>query len=395
MRIAHICTTFTHASGLNLLLSLAEDQKRRGWEVEFITGRNASADTVSEMNNRGFKVTQIKSLTKYIHPLNDLKALCDLADYIKIRRFDLVHTYLAKAGIIGRVGAKIAGTKVIIHTVRGATFAPTMPKSKRFLLKSMEKLAALFSDQLVFVGQELRDGYVQAGVCTPHKASVIYNCLELSPFISAGNISNEERQRRRQAIGLGPQDIVLGAVSRIVPWKGYHYALELVKELIQEFPVKMVIVGDAVVPAELAYKHELLDIVKNFGIEKEVIFTGWQQNPAYYYSVFDIYLLTSLPLEGVSRSILEATAAGLPVVGFECYGVRETLGEAARLVASRDLPALSREVREEIAGLPGNGHRPKKNRDLLRKLQERHSKERMVREYQELYNRLLHNMSFK
>jgi glycosyltransferase involved in cell wall biosynthesis len=125
------------------------------------------------------------------------------------------------------------------------------------------------------------------------------------------------------------------------------------------------------------------------GIENEVIFTGWQQNPSYYYSIFDIYLLTSMPMEGLPGSLLEATAAGVPVAGFECYGVREILGNDARLVPSKDLSALSREVRREIARLPENRCPPKKNPDLIRRLQERHSVERMVREYRDLYDRVL------
>jgi glycosyltransferase involved in cell wall biosynthesis len=392
MKIAHICTTFTHASGLNLLLLLAEDQKRRGWEVEFITGRNASADLVQEMENRGFKVTQIKSLLKYINPISDFKALIDLAAYLRKRHFDLVHTSLAKAGIIGRLAAKMARIKKIIHTVKGATFAPTMPLVNQFLYKNLEKLTARFSDQLIFVGRELRDSYVQAGVCDLRKNAVIYNSVDLLPFIKAREISEEERQARRQSVGFGSQDIVLGNVSRIVPWKGHHFALKLVKELKREFPVKMVIVGDAVVPLEQAYNRELRQRVKDLGIEKEVIFTGWQQDPSFYYSIFDIYLLTSMPLEGIPKSILEATMAGLPVVGFECCGVREILGDEVRLVASKDLPALSREVREEIAHLPENRRNCQKNLNLIAKLQQRHSVERMVREYRELYDRELSSL---
>jgi len=241
----------------------------------------------------------------------------------------------------------------------------------------------------VFVGQELRNSYIQAEVCDLYKTAVIYNSVDLLPFIEAGEISEEERQARRQAVGLGPQDIVMGNVSRIVPWKGHHYALRLVKELKREFPIKLVIVGDAVVSSEHAYKQKLLQRVKDSGIETDVIFTGWQQDPSFYYSIFDIYLLTSMPLEGIPKSVLEATMAGLPVVGFNCCGVREILGDAVRLVASKDLPALSREVREEIARLPENRCTPKKNPDLIRRLQERHSVERMVREYRDLYNRVL------
>lgn len=389
MKIAHICTTFTAASGIKWSLLIAQDQKRRGWEVEFITGRNASADLVRETENRGFKVTKINSLTKYINPLNDLMALFNLAAYLREGQFDLVQTYLAKAGVIGRLAAKMAGRAKICHLVKGATFAPTMPQVKQVLFKNLEKLAAKVSDRLVFVGQELRDSYVAAGVCDPGKALVIYNSFELSPFVKASEIFQEERQARRQAIGLAPRDIVLGNVSRIVPWKGHHYALDLVEELKNDFPIKLVIVGDAVVPSEYAYKRKLLKRLYELGIENEVIFTGWQQNPSHYYSIFDIYLLTSMPMEGLPGSILEATAAGVPVVGFECYGVREILGNDAHLVPSKDLSALSREVRREIARLPKNRYTPKKNPDLIRRLQERHGVERMVREYRDLYDRVL------
>lgn len=385
MKIAHISTTFNLASINKWSIPLAEDQHRCGWEVEFITGRNADSDLVAETRRKGFKVHQINSLRKYINPLHDFKALIDLTSYLKKGQFDLVHTHLAKAGVIGRLAAQLAGTKKIIHTVYGATFAPTMPRFKRAVYRNLEKLAAKFTDRLIFVGQELKDAYVQAGVCDLQKTAVIYYSIELSSFIEAGEISLKERQERRQKIGIGPQEIVLGNVSRIVPWKGHHFALQLIKELKREFPIKMVMVGDAVVPREHIYKQKLFQQVKDLGIENDVIFTGWQKNPSFYYSIFDIYLITSLPMEGLPGAILLAAAAQLPVVGFECYGIREILGDKARLVPSKDMSALSYVIKDEIKQLAKNSRNSLNHREQMIKLQERHSTAKMIKDYRELY----------
>jgi glycosyltransferase involved in cell wall biosynthesis len=140
-----------------------------------------------------------------------------------------------------------------------------------------------------------------------------------------------------------------------------------------------------------------MQMVRERDLEEDVIFTGWVKDPARYFAAFDLYLLSSMPLEGVPGAIIEATLAGVPVVGFDCYGVREIPGVQATLVPPKDVPALTSALRQEILNLAnsrnndngnGNGKGIKPSEDL-RAMHQQFDMDRMVRETWQLYHQLI------
>jgi glycosyltransferase involved in cell wall biosynthesis len=388
-RIAHVITTFLASNTSAWVSALADHQRGCGWQVELIVGRNSSPELLAQKRRQGFRVTQIHSLRKYVHPFHDAAALWDLYRFFQRHRFDLVHTHLAKAGVLGRLAAKAAGLQNIVHSVYGASFAPTQPAVNYALYKNLEKLAGWVTDRFAFVGQELHAAYQRAGVCNG-KGCVIYYGKDLAPFFKVAALSHQERLACRQAAGFAPDDIILGNVSRLVPWKGHHFALQVVNSLRQQFPhLKLIIVGDAKIPSERKYQKKLLNTVSSLGLQKNVIFTGWQREPAAYYALFDLYLLTSMPFEGVPGSIIESVAAGVPVVGFDCYGLREIPGLCARLAPPGRLDELISAVREELIRLCGSRSRRPPIASHLCQMENRFSLSRMVGRTFELYQPLL------
>lgn len=169
--------------------------------------------------------------------------------------------------------------------------------------------------------------------------------------------------------------------------------MQVVSNLREQFPhLKLVIVGDAKTPTEQAYKATLLKTVRSLGLENTVIFTGWQKDPAAYYAMFDLYLLTSMPFEGVPGSVIEAVVAGLPVVGFDCYGLREIPGISARLAATGDLGQLTAVLQAAVAQLSQARQVRRTHTAHLSLMQARFSMSRMVDQTFELYQPLLeHN----
>ncbi|MDI6853936.1 MAG: glycosyltransferase [Deltaproteobacteria bacterium] len=390
-KIAHVITTFLDSNTSAWISALADHQQGCGWQVKLIVGRNSSPDLLAQKRRQGFRVTRIHSLRKYVHPFHDAAAFWELYRFFRRRRFDLVHTHLAKAGVLGRLAAKAAGLKNIVHSVYGASFAPTQPAIKYALYKNLEKLAGQATDRFAFVGRELHAAYQRAGVCNG-RGSVVYYGKELAPFFKAAALSDQERLARRQAAGFAPDDLILGNVSRLVPWKGHHLALQVVHVLRQQFPhLKLIIVGDARTPAEQDYKEKLLKTAFSLGLQKHVVFTGWQRETAAYYALFDLYLLTSMPFEGVPGSVIEAVAAGVPVVGFDCYGLREIPGICARLVPPGRLDELISVTRQELLGRRGARDRRLLSALQLRQMEERFSLSRMVGRTFELYQPLLKN----
>jgi len=349
VKIAHVVTTFLNSNATGWVMALAEDQKRRGCQVDLVVGRNASMDLMAEKQTQGFGVIQVPSLRKYVRPFQEVQALIDLYRVFRARRYDVVHTHLAKAGVIGRLAARLAGVSRLVHSVYGASFSPTQFWPRRIFFRDLERLAGKRTDRFIFVGRELQEAYCRAGVCSADQGQVIYYGKDLTPFLAVAGLSREERLAQRRALGLGEKDIVMGNVSRIVPWKGHDLALKVFANLKKTFPtLKLVIVGDARTLSEQGFKKRLLRQVQLGGWEEDIKFTGWVQDPARYFAAFDLYLLTSMPFEGVPGAVIEAAVAGVPVVGFDCYGVREIPGVRATLVPPKDIEALTLAVRDQF-----------------------------------------------
>ena len=394
MKIAHVVTTHYDTNATGWVTALAQDQLARGCQVDLIVGRNASPELMAERRAQGFGVFQVRSLRKYVRPLQEIQALMEMSRLFRLEHYDLVHTHLAKAGVIGRLAANLAGVPRVVHSVYGATFAPTQSWTRRIFFRDLERLAGRATDAFIFVGKELQEAYCRAGVCKPAQGRVIYYGKDLSPFLSLAGLSREERQAQRQALGLGEKDIVLGNVSRLVPWKGHDYAIEVFGLLKKSFPnLILIIVGDAKTPSEKGYKERLLGKVQRLGLEGDIIFTGWVKEPARYLAAFDLYLLTSMPLEGVPGAVIEAAVAGVPVVGFDCFGVKEIPGVTAALVPSRDIKALASVLREKLQTLAPNDDRDREvsTTAFLAQMGQQFNMDRMVKETWDVYHHCLRN----
>ncbi len=390
-RIAHVVTTFLPVNTTAWVTSLAEEQRRRGWQVQLIVGRNADPTLLAARQQAGLGVTRVASLRKYVHPLQDVRALADLYAVLRRQRVDLVHTHLAKAGVLGRLAAKVAGVPVILHSVYGASFAPGQPALRFQAFRSLERRAARCADELIFVGRELADAYRRHGACPADRGAVVYYGKDLTAYLEAARLGEAERRLRREAAGLTPDTVVLGNVSRLVPWKGHLHGLEVVARLkAAGVKVRYFIVGDAKTPAEQGYKRRLLAAVNTRGLAQEVTFTGWQQRPADFYPLFDFYLLTSLPFEGVPGSVIEAVVCGLPVLGFDCYGLREIPGIHYRLVPQGDTAALASLIQAEMPRLPELRAACRLSPAHRERLVARFSLSRMLEETLAIYERLLH-----
>jgi len=394
VKIAHVVTTLYETNATGWVTALAEDQLYRGCQVDLVVGRNASPQLMAEKRAQGFGVFQIPTLRKYVRPVQEIHALMDLYRLFRAERYDLVHTHLAKAGVLGRLAANLAGVPRVVHSVYGATFAPTQTWARRVLFRDLERLAGRATDAFIFVGKELQEAYCRAGVCPPARGQVIYYGKDLSPFLALAGLSREERLAQRQALGLGEKDLVLGNVSRVVPWKGHDYAIDVVGALKGSFPnLKLMIVGDAKTPSEIGFKERLMKKVRRLGLEEDIIFTGWVKDPARYFAAFDFYLLTSMPLEGVPGAVIEAALAGVPVVGFDCFGVREIPGVQATLVPPKDIRGLIAALREKLRYLAnGQIHSSDNHQSTVQdQMRQQFDMGRMVRETWNVYQHSLGN----
>ena len=329
-RILHIITRWMAGGGAekNTYFTIRGLDKSK-YEVDLVIGGDSKA--VPE-NLEGVKIIKVNSLRRNIHLFDEFKALFQLYKLIKKRKYHLVHTHLAKAGMLGRLAAKLAGTPIIIHTLHGSLFHNALNPIVRFVYKNLEKFSALYTTWFISVGEDLKNRYLKAVVGKPEKYSVIRSGMDLEKFHRASNFSDEEIKEIKKSLNLSLDDIIIGMVASLEPRKGHKYAIEVAEEIIKKYPrVKFLFVGEG-------YLHPTLGaIVRRKNLQDSIIFTGLRKDVERVMAVFDILILTSL-WEGLPQVLVQGAMLGKPIVSFNVEGANELIkeGENGFIVPLKD-----------------------------------------------------------
>lgn len=146
-----------------------------------------------------------------------------------------------------------------------------------------------------------------------------------------------------EALRVGPEDLVIGSVSHLTARKGVHHLIEAVGKIAAKLPaLKCLILGEADVPADREYADGLLRRIAELGLTDRVRILGYRDDVPEMLKVFDVMVLPS-ETENCPRSVLEAQAAGRPVVGFRVGGMPEVVadGDSGVLIDPFDVVAMA------------------------------------------------------
>jgi glycosyltransferase involved in cell wall biosynthesis len=327
----------------------------------------------------GVQTIIIPSLGCRIHAMSDLFALFALVALFRRLRPTIVHTHSSKAGILGRWAAWLARVPVIIHTVHGFGITPAQSKWLQRWLVLLERMTGWITTHWITVAQvDAKKG--RRWRLFEQNVSVIRAGIDPRPFQLP--IQPVLRDRLREEFGAGPDAQLIGTVACLKPQKAPEDFVLVAKRVCEVMPqARFVLIGDGELRPrieELIQQHRLLGRVR---------LTGWRRDIDMAMKAFDVLLLTS-HWEGLPRVILEASAAGLPIVATKVGGVDEavTHGPAVRLCEAGDIEGLAAGLGEILQRRGKGVGGPQENREALPK--EFHIEE-MVKQYQSLYDRLL------
>ncbi len=316
IRVAHIITRFHGAGGAkNTLFTCAGLDKSR-FEVDLVVGESADR---WRADGAGVNWVQIPSLRRAVHPRADVNAAREFLRLFHERDYHIIHTHLAKAGILGRWAAHEAGTPVVIHSLHGATFDahPLRRSANDWLYYGLERRTAPWADRIVSVGDDLRQRYLQAGVGRPQQYVVIHSGMNLDAFRAAGKMMMAERQAKRAELGLSANDFVAGYVAALEWRKGHRYLVAVMRHLAGRFPhLRLLFVGEGY------DRTRIEEAVTRSGLSDRILFTGYRTDVAEVMATFDVKLFAS-NREGLPQVLVQAAAVGLPVLAFEAEGVCE------------------------------------------------------------------------
>jgi len=257
------------------------------------------------------EATRVSGLGRALRPGDDARALGTLVRHIREFRPDIVHTHTAKAGFLGRLAARLCGVPLVFHTYHGHVLRGYFSRPKQEIYRRLETLAGKWSTGLVTLTEGLARELVDLGVAPRKKFQVIPLGLNLSPFLKV-----QPHGERKTRLGLDPQTVLIGCVGRLVAVKNLTAMLKAMVRLPAR--VHLILVGDG------EEKKSLETQAQAAGLAGRVHFFGWCENLPWMYGGLDL-LVNCSRNEGTPVSLLEAMAAGVPVVASPVGGVPELL----------------------------------------------------------------------
>jgi glycosyltransferase involved in cell wall biosynthesis len=312
------------------------------FDVRLITGPaiGPEGELLARARGEGYEVVVLDAMRRAIHPWRDLVSLWKLWRLFRRRAPDIVHTHSSKAGILGRIAARLAGVPVVIHTIHGLPFHEYQPAVARMFYRFLERRCAALTDRIICVGEAMKEKALAAKLGRPEDIDVVYSGIEIDQF-------SDGPSTVRAMHAFAVDDVVIGTVSRLAPLKGHADLLEAVKPLQEKDPkVRLLLVGDG----ELRQ-----DVERAAGAR--AVFAGMvtPDRIPEYLRAMDIVVHPSLR-EGLPRAVVQALLCGRPVIAVDCDGAREVVieGETGSLVPPGSVPELTRAL-ERMLALPDRG----------------------------------------
>ena len=317
------------------------------YETLLLAGMKDESEESSEyiVNKLGLKPVYISSMKRELNLTEDYQAYWKIRKIIKEFRPDIVHTHAAKSGTLGRLAAAHAGVPVIIHTFHGHVFHSYFGKSKTQFFLSIERYLAKRSSAIIAISNSQKKELVnEFHICKEEKVRVIPLGFDLDRFRLN---QNELRNSFRTKYQLDNDTLAIGIIGRLVPIKNHSLFIRSVKQLIGKTTRKFhaFIIGDG------EERQRLEELCKSEGISFNnlvtvnanavVTFTSWIKEIEVALAGLDIVALTSFN-EGTPVSLIEAQAAGKPIVSTNVGGISDVIlkDQSAFLVPTDDVTAF-------------------------------------------------------
>lgn len=266
----------------------------------------------------------------YLHKSRfDPATLPALLKVIDRKRIDLLHLHGYGATTFGRIAAGMRRLPVVLHEHANLTDTP-------WFQKVADQALEPWTDIAIAVSKSTADFLVRARRVPREKVKVVYLGVPLDEFSrarSAGEIAEARRE-----LGAGPDDLLVGCVTRLHESKGNIYLVEAARQVLDQRPsARFVVIGEGPLLPELQARAQAL------GLGDRFVFAGFTRDVARAVSAFDVSVFPSL-WEGTPLTVFEALAMGKPIVATDADGLLDVLtaDHDAVIVARRDPAALAR-----------------------------------------------------
>lgn len=289
-----------------------------GYEVIGVSNEGKELHDVHE--NEGVRVVALE-MTRTISPIKDIKALWSFYRLCKKEKPLMVHSHTPKAGIVGMLGARLAGVPIRLHTVAGL---PLMEATgaKRSVLNFVERLTYSCANMVYPNSKGLYDFILKKRFANKGKLKVIAdgssNGIDTG-FFSPQQITLEQQNQLLDELNISASDFVFVFVGRLVKDKGINELVSAFSKL-EGNNVKLLLVG----PFEEELDPLLPETLNEINSNENIISVGWQSDVRPYFAISDALVFPSYR-EGFPNVVMQAGAMGIPSIVTNINGCNEII----------------------------------------------------------------------
>ncbi len=337
-KILYLITQSELGGAQRYVFDLAKGLKNE-YEIAVAFGEPHEKGGLAKMlDAAGIKYYTLPRLKRAISPLNDVRAIFEIKKLIKTLQPGVIHLNSSKISILGSLASilfKIQNSKFkinVVYTVHGWVFNEPLAGWKKKFYFYAEKLTARYKDKIICI-DTLDYGIAKDELKIPEKKlALIHHGLNLSEtnFLPREQARNSIGAKLRQ--NLTENTILIGSIGNLYATKGYEYLIGALESL--KMPFQAVIIGEGPEKNKLKIQSDSVnchpresgdpEINSELKVNDKLIFAGRIDNAAELLPAFDIYVCSSVK-EGFPYSILEAMAAGLPIIATEVGGIPDMI----------------------------------------------------------------------
>ena len=283
------------------------------------------------------RVILIRPLVRAVAPVSDLRAAWTVYRLLRRERYDIVHTHLAKAGVVGRVAARLAGVPVTVHTPHTISFRASASPLLNWAFRFADRACAPLCQKIITVSRLNARTYIDARIGRAEQYVTIYSGVETGKYSAP-----VDRATCREELGIVDGDLLVAWIGRLNRQKDPVTFVRAARLIRDRYPrARFVLVGDD--PLGESLEPEVRAAIEGLHLGAAIQLLGYRTDINRILAAADLVMHTSL-YEGLARSVVEAMLAGVPLVATAVDGIPEAVVSGERgglLVPPGDPMALA------------------------------------------------------
>ena len=293
---------------------------------------------IQKLQERGIRVMPVHGLARDVQVLSELKAFWSLFRLYRREEPDIIHLSSSKAGGIGTLAAmayKIAARRraLTIYTVHGWPFGEDRPWWQRSLIFLACWASAFLSDRIILI--DTADYRLARRFIPEEKLTLIFHGIDPIPFLPR----SDARAFFSERIGPIADTLLVGANAELTKNKGLDHLIDAIGQIklkTKDLRLKTVVIGEG------EERQRLQEKINRRGLGDTIFLIGFVPDARKYLRAFDLFVLPSIK-EGLPYALIEAAAAGLPIVASRVGGIPDIIQneKSGLIVPPRDPTALA------------------------------------------------------